>query len=113
MCFFELPCERTKSKAKVPGRLALKFQAAYGTQHLRPKHHFLFHNAQQLAAGSLLLDCFVHERKHQMMKQARRQVNMKSKVGFLQPSLSFMFKGRDQSEEHAMLRGERHPKGAH
>lgn len=42
---------------------------AHGTEHCKPKHHFSFHSAMQMATG-VVLDCFVHERKHQMLKRA-------------------------------------------
>jgi len=44
-------------------------QAAWGADHMRPKHHYLWHNALQAARG-VSMDCFVHERKHQLAKQA-------------------------------------------
>lgn len=45
-------------------------KAAYGTALLKPKHHYAMHNCMQAAhSGVLVLDCFVHERKHQMLKQ--------------------------------------------
>ena len=45
-------------------------KAAYGNGHIKPKHHYCFHNAQQLELCAMSLDCFVHERKHQVLKQA-------------------------------------------
>lgn len=44
---------------------------AWGVEHMRPKHHYLWHNARHLSEGGQPMDCFVHERKHQMAKQAR------------------------------------------
>lgn len=49
-----------------------RIQAAYGEGHLKPKHHYCFHNAESLASSkSVVLDCWVHERKHQMLKQVQ------------------------------------------
>jgi hypothetical protein len=45
-------------------------KAAWGVENMRPKHHFLWHNASRIAEGALRLDCFVHERKHQTAKKA-------------------------------------------
>lgn len=39
-------------------------QAAYGLQHLKPKHHFGLHNALRLQRAPVMLDAFVCERKH-------------------------------------------------
>ena len=45
-------------------------RSAYGDEFLKPKHHYCFHNALQLVDRRLVADCFVHERKHQVMKSA-------------------------------------------
>ena len=42
---------------------------AYGTEHVKPKHHYSFHNAESICDSACVLDCFVHERKHQTLKQ--------------------------------------------
>jgi len=55
--------------AKLSRHLAAH-KLAYGDQFLKPKHHFAFHNALQLTRDHFMLDCFVHERKHQVLKHA-------------------------------------------
>ena len=52
---------------------------AYGSEHINPKHHFSFHNAIGKQVGDIWLDCFVHERKHQVVKQAGSNVKNTSK----------------------------------
>lgn len=47
---------------------------AYGEEHLVPKHHFSLHHPSQLVRDGVLLDCFVHERKHQVLKHCGGQV---------------------------------------
>lgn len=50
-------------------------QSAYGTSHLKPKHHYALHNAiRAQSPGRLPLDCFVHERKHQILKRAASSI---------------------------------------
>ena len=44
------------------------FCTAYGSDELIPKHHFLVHIPEQRRRDGCLLDCFTHERKHQMIK---------------------------------------------
>ena len=48
---------------------------------MKPKHHYCFHNAEQLAPGVLVLDCWVHERKHQLLKQAQAPARLPIFVG--------------------------------
>jgi len=52
--------------------LAAKFRRLHGLAyqhvHIRPKHHFLQHVATQWHEDGFVLDCFVHERKHQCIK---------------------------------------------
>lgn len=48
---------------------------AHGLDYVKPKHHFGFHNGFRCvgrsgSAGDPFLDCFVHERKHQVVKTA-------------------------------------------
>ena len=45
-------------------------KACYGTEWIKPKHHFAFHNILSLQDDKVWLDCFVHERKHQVVKRA-------------------------------------------
>lgn len=50
-------------------------KAAYGATRLKPKHHYAMHNAVHRDAGSApFLDCFVHERKHQVAKHQAEPV---------------------------------------
>lgn len=49
-------------------------RAAYGTERIKPKHHYAMHNALQAERGDLVLDCFVHERKHQVLKRAANPI---------------------------------------
>ena len=46
------------------------FRRAYPNEHVKPKHHFIFHVVEQIIRDCLLLDCFTGERKHQLVKQA-------------------------------------------
>jgi hypothetical protein len=45
-----------------------KFKLAYGSEACKPKHHFMLHLPAHLARDLMPLDCFVLERKHQMVK---------------------------------------------
>ena len=45
-------------------------KAAYGTEWVKPKHHFAYHNVLGQQCEKAWLDCFVHERKHQVVKVA-------------------------------------------
>ena len=47
---------------------------AYGTEHLRPKHHYMFHVGRQWREDKFVLDCFVHERKHQAIKACANHI---------------------------------------
>lgn len=50
-------------------------KSAYGTSLLKPKHHFAIHSALRFeASAGEVLDCFVHERKHQALKAAASKV---------------------------------------
>ena len=44
-------------------------QASYGESHFLPKHHFCLHLPRQLETHGLLCSCFVHERRHKIMKR--------------------------------------------
>ena len=56
--------------------------AAYGVDLVKPKHHFLFHNGIQFRdrTGRVVVDCFVHERQHQIAKAAANPI--KNTVAF-------------------------------
>ena len=54
--------------AKVIKQHMASFLAVYTPEDAKPKHHFLVHIPAQVARDGLLLDCFVLERKHQMLK---------------------------------------------
>ena len=45
------------------------YKAAYGSVGFKPKHHAATHLAEQLARWSTLLCCFVHERRHKLVKR--------------------------------------------
>ena len=42
---------------------------AYGFALFKPKHHFMLHLPEQLEYSSFLISCFVHERKHKIIKR--------------------------------------------
>ena len=43
--------------------------AAYGHTLFVPKHHYMLHMPDQLARFKMLVQCFVHERKHKIVKR--------------------------------------------
>jgi len=45
------------------------FQLAYKMEHWRPKHHCAFHLGGMLMYFGMLISCFVHERKHRVIKK--------------------------------------------
>ena len=47
---------------------------AYSRDFVIPKHHYMFHMTRQAEADGLWLDCFVHERKHQMIKDCSEDI---------------------------------------
>jgi hypothetical protein len=50
-------------------------KAAYGTSHIKPKHHYGQHSAARAESPDVVqVDCFVHERKHQVLKRAANPV---------------------------------------
>ena len=54
--------------------------AAYGHSIWKPKHHYVLHLPRQLEQFKLLISCFVHERKHKLVK--RWAVSHCSKRGY-------------------------------
>ena len=50
------------------------FARLYGESCVKPKHHFMLHVAVLVNEWSVLLDCYVHERKHKAIKQAASQI---------------------------------------
>ena len=56
---------------------AIAHLAAHGTELWTPKFHCLFHLPAQLKQCSLLLACFVHERKHKIAKRWAAPLNSK------------------------------------
>jgi len=44
-------------------------KSAYGSEHIRPKHHYAFHLPDQIKRDGCLLDAFVLERKHRVAKR--------------------------------------------
>ena len=51
------------------------FTAAYGEAAVHPKHHLMLHLPRQLQRDSRLIDCFVHERKHRVIKAEARNID--------------------------------------
>jgi hypothetical protein len=47
-----------------------KHKLCYGDSHILPKHHFSLHLEQQLRRDKILIDTFVHERRHKLLKRA-------------------------------------------
>ena len=47
---------------------------AYGQELVRPKHHDMLHTTRQAEEDGFWLDCFVHERKHQLIKDASQSI---------------------------------------
>ena len=45
------------------------FVQAFGAEPLTPKLHWLLHYDEELAQHGTLFSCFVHERKHKMIKR--------------------------------------------
>ena len=45
------------------------FLSAWGEEHWKPKHHYSLHLPLQLARFGTLLSCFMHERKHRLVKR--------------------------------------------
>ena len=78
LCLFEvvdalLLAKRTGASPAVSSKMQAflqAHQAAYGTTHTKPKHHYGLHDCMRAQRGGLMLDCFVHERKHQVLKRA-------------------------------------------
>lgn len=71
--------QKIKDSCKADDDLCKQLQAAqrkhlklfvevYGTEHVLPKHHFSLHIPQQIKRDGLLLDTFVLERKHRVVK---------------------------------------------
>ena len=50
-------------------------QGVYGSDHVKPKHHYTFHIASQMSRDAVLLDTFVLERKHQPIKRCAQNVH--------------------------------------
>ena len=48
--------------------------AAYGCDWVKPKHHYMIHMPRQVEEDGVWLDCFVHERKHQVIKEAASHI---------------------------------------
>ena len=47
---------------------------AYGNQHLRPKHHWMLHIGPQFLRDGIMLDCFIVERGHLLVKNIAEHV---------------------------------------
>ena len=50
-------------------------KAAWGLDHITPKHHWSLHLAIQYILDGFLLDCFPGERKHRIMKKYSNMIN--------------------------------------
>jgi hypothetical protein len=50
------------------------FKAAFGTDRMIQKFHFALHLPLMLLQFGILLSCFVHERKHKIVKQAAKHM---------------------------------------
>lgn len=48
------------------------YQAAYGEEKVRPKHHYALHLPDMLSRFGFLLSTFTHERKHRLIKRYTR-----------------------------------------
>ncbi len=48
--------------------------AAYGCDWVKPKHHYMIHMPRQVEEDGVWLDCFVHERKHHIIKEAAAHI---------------------------------------
>lgn len=51
------------------------FVQSYGAEAVRPKHHFSLHLPSQIKRDKLILDVWVHERKHRLIKSSARAVS--------------------------------------
>jgi hypothetical protein len=69
-----------KAQSQVSAGAALRLQQqqvehlrlhklVYGTSHLRPKRRYQFHFKGQLLRDQMLLDMFVHDRRHTLLKR--------------------------------------------
>ena len=47
---------------------------AYADELVRPKHHYMWHMTKQVDEDGFWLDCFVHERKHQLTKDCYNHI---------------------------------------
>jgi len=68
---------RVQAATKLPGALRhhmLCNVAAYGKEHLKPKFHYMWDVAEQLARDPFVLDCFVVERLHLRAKRAAKDI---------------------------------------
>ena len=50
------------------------FVTTYGEDSVKPKHHYMLHLPLQIARDGILLDCFVQERKHKIIKQSAKNI---------------------------------------
>ena len=54
-------------------------RAVYGTQGVKPKHHMLLHIADQLLKDGILLDCWLLEHMHAMLKSVAEDLRVTTK----------------------------------
>ena len=73
-----VPATATRELADLQQKHFQRFQDAYSAEdHTLPKHHYSLRVPQQIDRHSFLIDCFVLERKHQLVKaevQNMRQI---------------------------------------
>jgi hypothetical protein len=67
--------------ATASGHLAA-FCAAYSKWSCKPKHHLVMHLGSQLRRDGLVLDCFVHERKHAAVKEVLENLDPSAEQDF-------------------------------
>ena len=75
MCSAALCCRNVKNGVAAPGELTRRTEEYFGLRNRaypeiapRPKLHYCLHLGDQAENDGMLLDCFVHERKHKDVK---------------------------------------------
>ena len=107
--------ERAKKSGDVDGReldaaasghLAA-FCAAYSKWSCKPKHHLVMHLGRQLRRDGLVLDCFVHERKHAAVKEVLENLDPSAAHDFERSCLARIrrYQGQLLASDHAWRNG--------
>ena len=60
-------------------RYLTSFKAVHGDEYMVPKFHWLLHCGWQYMKHGILIACFVHERKHRMLKRYARAIRNTSR----------------------------------